>query len=111
MPSILSLRQSIQLADYLKSQNGELKGLNASQIATKSSTDLGFVVSKANLRHVSKEIGILLPKQRRQLKATPGNVNKLLAKAILKIADELGIAIDENVKRLANGIRLDTQSE
>lgn len=107
MATILSLRQNLELAEYLKAQNEELKGLNYSQISTKATTDLGFAISKNNLRHVAKEMGISLSCQSRKLKATPGSVNKLLAKSIVKIAAELGIEIDENVKRLANGVRME----
>ena len=107
MRNQMTHKQLLSLARYLEANkdriHSERPGYAA--VARQASTELGFECSENNAR-TAAEACELAWAPRRAGNGSRNHVSRILARALLEIADALDIKVDQDVHRIAMGRRV-----
>jgi hypothetical protein len=108
MARTIGHKQIIELAKYLESQKQRLLDERPQYrlVALRATESLGFDVTEYNVRKMAKTCGMQwLPKRlySTQSKAPKLNSARIIAQAVVKIAEALDIKLSANVHCIAKG--------
>jgi len=104
----MTVTQLFSLGDYLKSNRRRIQAERPdfAAVAAAASAELGFVCTEDNVRCVAEACEIAWV-SRRNGKGSPDCALRLLARALVEIADALDVKVDRDVRRIAMGRRVE----
>ena len=109
MRNQMNHKEFLALAKYLEAHAEQLRAERPGYavVAARATEELGFTCTECNMRAAAEACEIAWPvRQTSSGRATHQHVTRILARAILEIADALDIKIDRDVARIANGRRI-----
>lgn len=112
MRSQLTYEEFFRLAEYLKANKERIQQERPSYraVARQATSELGREYSERNVQTAARICDMAwTPCRNGKLHASPRDVSRVLARSILMIADALDIEIEEKVRRIASGRRLDEE--
>ena len=114
MRSQMTHKQLLSLAKYLETHKDRIHAERPSYaaVARQASAELGFDCSDNNVRAAAEACEMVWTARRTMgngSRASRKHVSRVLARAVLEIADALDIKVDQNVHRIALGRRLEDE--
>jgi len=115
MRNQMTHRQLFALADYIKAHSEQIRAERPSYaaVARQAGGELGFACSENNIRTVADACEMTWTPRRvcGGSRASRRHVSRILARAVLEIADALDIKLDQDVRRIAHGRRIESSAE
>ena len=115
MRNQMTHRQLIALAKYLDAHSEQIRAERPSYeaVARQAGGELGFTCSENNIRAVAEACEMTWTPRRdpEGSRASRRHVSRMLARAVLEIADALDIKLDQDVRRIAHGRRVESSAE
>ena len=110
MRNQMTHRQLIALAKYLDAHSEQIRAERPSYVAVarQAGEELGFACSQNDIRAVADACEITWSPRHASggTRASRKHVSRILARAVLEIADALDIKLDQDVRRIAHGRRV-----
>lgn len=110
MKNQMNRKQFLRLARYVEAHGEQLHAERPSyaEVARRASSELGFACTESNIRAAADACDLTWTARRTAgPRASSKYVNRILARGIVEIADALDIKVDQDLRRIACGRRVE----